>query len=116
MGFKRSKEQIEEQKVSTISIKMNQHNVLQTQTYRFDISCELTKLAEVGDQQQLPPPVALKVLLTKSGGMSCLDYFTQGDARISNTSGIFFAYNLPHERSLDSGPEMKNHFVYVVES
>ena len=33
---------------------------------------------EVGDQQQLPPPVQDRLKLTKAGGMSCLEYVTEG--------------------------------------
>ncbi|CAK9033177.1 unnamed protein product [Durusdinium trenchii] len=46
-------------------------------------------LVLVGDQQQLPPPVGPKLLLTKGGGVSCLDYFSQGDAVINSSCGIF---------------------------
>ena len=47
--------------------------------------------SQVGDQQQLPPPVQQRVLLTQSGGSSCLDYFTQGAARVDGRCGIFLA-------------------------
>lgn len=43
----------------------------------------------VGDQQQLPPPVSQKLVMTKAGGMSCLEYFTQGAACIDNHCGLF---------------------------
>eukprot|EP00435_Cladocopium_sp_Y103_P055405 s163_g18.t1 len=43
----------------------------------------------VGDQQQLPPPVSQKLVMTKAGGVSCLAYFTQGAACIDNRCGLF---------------------------
>ena len=45
----------------------------------------------VGDQQQLPPPVQQRVLLTQSGGSSCLDYFTRGKPTVDGRCGIFLA-------------------------
>ena len=45
--------------------------------------------SQVGDQQQLPPPVSQKLVMTKAGGMSCLEYFTQGAACIDNHCGLF---------------------------
>ncbi|CAE7321044.1 DNA2, partial [Symbiodinium sp. KB8] len=48
-------------------------------------------LVLVGDQQQLPPPVQDRLKLTKAGGMSCLEYVTEGEAIISPYRGIFLS-------------------------
>ena len=102
MGFKCSPRVVQNLRSQKSQWQIQQLIAYQTQTpHRYQASSATAKdratgiptsqpfRCKVGDQQQLPHPVSQKLATTKAGGMSCLEYFTQGAACIDNRCGLF---------------------------